>query len=101
MYLVRATAFAAFIAASSTASKSIAFVAGGSCVQRQTVSAKHHERFRDAVGEKRVLPSNIARGARSLQAAGDGKAEGEGGFVNPYTAFRKWQMDLVRCNPGT
>ncbi|CAM9631357.1 unnamed protein product [Choristocarpus tenellus] len=35
------------------------------------------------------------RGARSqpLRAASDDGEEG--GFVNPYTAFRKWQMELI------
>lgn len=34
---------------------------------------------------------------QSLRAASDDGEEG--GFVNPYNTFRKWQMDLVRTVP--
>jgi len=49
-----------------------------SCVGRRTTSADHVR-------------------VKQLRASSE---EGEsGGFVNPYTAFRKWQMDLVRKHP--
>ena len=89
--MLRFTFLAALAVVACLVSSAAAFVAGGgaglvrtSCVDG-TTSAQHVQR----------------RDAQQLRAAaGDGE-EG-GGFVNPYTAFRKWQMDLVsssrRCS---
>lgn len=83
----RLTFLAAVAVVAGLFSSAAAFVVGtgaagyglrSSCVAG-TTSAKHVQR-RGGVQQLRA-------------AAGDGE-EG-GGFVNPYTAFRKWQMDLV------
>lgn len=93
----RLTFLGALAVVASVASSASAFVTGNgavsalrsSCVDR-TTSAQHVQRQRR--GDAQQLRA----------AAGDGE-EG-GGFVNPYTAFRKWQMDLVSRlvdTPGT
>ncbi|CAN0254944.1 unnamed protein product [Ectocarpus sp. 12 AP-2014] len=67
-------------------SSAAAFVAsgGGHAVRtRAATSAGQH-----------VQPAVQQRGVQALGASEDGAGE-DGGFVNPYTAFRKWQMDLI------
>ncbi|CAM9250019.1 unnamed protein product [Ectocarpus sp. 8 AP-2014] len=44
--------------------------------------------------QQHVQPAIQQRGVQALGASEDGAGE-ERGFVNPYTAFRKWQMDLI------
>ncbi|CAM9579393.1 unnamed protein product [Hapterophycus canaliculatus] len=82
--------FLAVAAALCMVSTAAAFVAGGtsqSCVRCRTTSAPQNH-----VQQQRQ--QRRQGGVRSLRAASDDGDEG-GGFVNPYTAFRKWQMDLI------
>eukprot|EP00903_Cladosiphon_okamuranus_P017793 g16377.t1 len=63
-------------------SSAAAFVVGGGSVPRTTAvttSAQHVQR---------------CNAQQQLRAAAGDEEEG-GGFINPYTAFRKWQMDLI------
>lgn len=68
---------AAFVVGSSSSSGD---ALRSSCVGTRATSAEHVQRRSAAV--------------QSLRAASDDGEEG--GFPNPYNAFRKWQMELVR-----
>ena len=97
MYFARVPALVVSVVAC-LASTSTAFVAiGGSALRsslgRTTFSPKHVHAQGSSNARQQSRPRPI--GVQSLRASAEDE-EGGGGFKNPYTAFRKWQMDLVR-----
>lgn len=98
MYFTRAPALVTSVVAC-LASNSTAFVAvGGSTLRsslgRASFSPKHvHPKESSSKRRQQSRPRHI--GVQSLHASAEDE-EGGGGFKNPYTAFRQWQMDLVR-----
>lgn len=67
-------------------STAAAFVSGGGNAVLRTRAAT-------SAGQQQHVQPVQQQGVQALRASEDGGEEG--GFVNPYTAFRKWQMDLV------
>lgn len=98
MQLARVSCIVAFILSAALVSKVTAFVVPGEGSLLLRIRPIHHETLsRSVVGERPMSCSRIAQGAGTLRASSSEEGEGgEGGFVNPYTAFRKWQKELVR-----
>ncbi|CAM9454098.1 unnamed protein product [Ectocarpus fasciculatus] len=67
-------------------STAAAFVSGGGNAVLRTRAAT-------SAGQQQHVQPVQQQGVQALRASEDGGEEG--GFVNPYTAFRKWQMDLI------
>lgn len=96
MTVIRAVALITAIAALYLSSPVVAFVGAGGALNNHNVNAfglgkstATHVRVPHS-----LKPSVVSReGVRSLRASAE--EEGEGGFPNPYNAFRKWQMNLV------
>lgn len=89
MAFAHAVAALVALAAMSFASPASAFVVGGPLRVRSTTPADASSRITHVSSARRSQ-----QGVVGLRAAASDE-EGEGGFVNPYTAFRKWQLDTV------
>lgn len=84
-------------------STATAFVSGGGaalrtsilCLDRTHVSSPLRQQQQQRQLQHATHVPRRRLGVQSLRAASDQEEE-QGGFVNPYTAFRKWQLDLVR-----
>lgn len=97
MAFARAVATLIALAAVCFVSPASAFVVGGPLrVGSSTTLATHASSKITHVSPRRSQQQGLQQGVRGLRAAASNEeAEGDGGFVNPYTAFRKWQLDLV------
>lgn len=98
MQLARVPCIVAFIVLSALVSEVTAFVVPGKGSLLLSSRPIHHETLSlSVVRERRISCSRVAQGVGPLRASTNDEGEGgEGGFVNPYTAFRKWQKELVR-----
>lgn len=98
MQLARVQCIVAFIVSAALVLKVTAFVVPGEGSLLLRSRPIHHETSsRSVVGERRMSYSRIDQGLGTLRASINEEGDvGEGGFVNPYTAFRKWQKELVR-----
>ena len=99
MYFARAPALVTTVLAF-LASTSTAFVAGGgsalrSSLGRTTFSSEHVQLLEKGSARQQQPRPRPVVGLQSLRASAEDEEAG-GGFKNPYNAFRKWQMDLVR-----
>lgn len=80
------------------ASPAAAFVVGGGSLSANVAPsfATHVESNSVAHVSRRSRQRHVRRGVRGLNAAAE-ENEGGGAGFNPYSAFRSWQKDLVRC----
>lgn len=97
MYFSCAPALVAAVVAC-LSSKAAAFVVVGGSAIRTCVGRTCQRQQQQLLQQQHVPPlRHRLGGVQSLRnAASDDEQEEGGGFTNPYNAFRKWQMDLVR-----
>lgn len=99
MYLARAAALGAAVVVC-LASTATAFISGGSMSLRTSVPFVGRTYVSSPMQRQLQRATHVPRrrlGINSLRATSDQEEE-QSGFVNPYTAFRKWQLELVRSS---
>lgn len=104
MFLVRASVIVSIALACLASSVAAFLVSGAGSVLRTSAGCISQQQQQQSATQAQAADLHrVARhaGVRALRAAADDGDEGGGGFVNPYTAFRKWQMDLVRNSSGS